>query len=119
MNLIGPVGVYNYQQKLTVLEAGTATLRGHAVHRNQVAVITEACITVYTGEDRKMLIGKTDSGDLDHVVKILKDDTGHSLELNGEMILIEDEAPYAVVFNPDVGDKLYVTFHGMIYQREG
>lgn len=111
------MGVYNYQQKLTVQTGGTKTLRGHAVHRNLVAVITEACITNYTRPDRRMLIGKTDPGDRDHVIKMLPEDTGHSLELHGEIILLEDEAPYAQVFNANVGSVLYVTFHGLIYNR--
>lgn len=118
MKLTGPIGTYNYQQKLTVQTVGTKTLRGHAVHREQVAVITEACITNYTRKDRKMLIGKTDPGDLDHVVKVLPEDAGHSLELQGEMILLEDEAPYAQVFNTNVGSVLYVTFHGLLYRRD-
>jgi len=118
MKLTGPIGTYNYQQKLTVLDPGTKTLRGYAVTRNLVAVITEACITDSVRDDRQLLIGKTDSGDVDHVVKMLPKDTGHSLELHGEMILLEDEKPYAQVFVPDINDVLYVTFHGLLYRRD-
>jgi len=118
MKLTGPIGVYRYQQKLTVLDPGTKTLRGYVVTRDLVAVITEACITDYTREDRQLLIGKTDSGGEDHIVKVLPEDTSHSLELHGEMILLESEAPYAQVFVPDINDVLYVTFHGLLYRRD-
>lgn len=111
--------MYNYEDKVEVQTPGNHVFKGHPVIRNKVVVITEACVTDFTRDDRKLMIGKFRTGDDSHVVKVLPSDTGHSLELHGEMVLLEEEEPLAVVYAPDLGDELWCTFHGLVYEREG
>jgi len=113
------VGLYNYQQKITSIAGGTETMIGPPVRQNLIAVITEATVVNFTLATRKMLIGKMDPGDVEHVVKVLPTDKHHTVELQGEMILLEDEKPFGRIYNVDVGSELYCTFHGLIYKRRG
>lgn len=115
------VGNYKFQEKYADPGTTTKTFVGSKVTRKCIAVLSHMSVSDYTTNAKKLVLGIRGADGSDHYLKVslgIATDIQHTATLEGSVILMEGEAPIAIVESPAASDVLYAAFHGAIYKSE-
>jgi len=115
------VGNYKFQEKYTSPGIDTKTFLGQKVARKCIAMLSHMSVSDYTTNAKKLILGIRGADGSDHYLKTAlgtSTDIQHTAIIEGNVILLESEAPIAIVESPTASDVLYAAFHGAIYKSE-
>ena len=115
--LVGNYHVHGYVKA----EAEDTQLLGYPVPRGQTAIITYMAILDNTTANKKLILGIRDGSGHDHYIDAYAGTatytTNHSLKIEGEIVLMENEQPFGIVVSASSSDECYFTAHGGLYQE--
>ena len=116
---MGYIGRFEDKQKQTS-STSTITFKSQQVQRNQQVVVKFASVADYTTANKKLILGIRDNGSVDHYLQVNKPlatyRAEYSLELKGEITLIEGEQLIGIVESPTASDALYFSVFGDRYK---
>ena len=115
------VGNYKFQEKDTSPDTTTKTFVGPKVTRHCIVVLAHMSVSDYTTNTKKLILGIRDTSGNDHYLKVVvgtATDVRNTAILEGSIILMENEAPIAIVESPTTSDVMYAAFHGAVYKSE-
>lgn len=110
------IGTYRYIDKRTAPSTGTITLVGSKVGKKMFAEITSGFVADYTTKNKLMELGVRDIGSNDRYLKVVQEASTFSAALDGSIVLLEGEAPIAVIESPTSSDVVYCAFYGWLYR---
>lgn len=107
------------KQKKSPSGSSTVTFVSQKVGQNQQVVVKYASVVDYTTANKVLILGIRDTGGNDHYLQVNDPlatyHAEHSLELQGEITLVEGESLIGVVESPGSSDALYFSVFGDRY----
>ena len=114
---MGYVGSLSYESKFTAPDTTNVERSSESIGRGRIARVISAYVANYTTANKKMIIGKRDSANNVHYIKVVKETNTHSIALDQPVILLENEKLIGIVESPTADDVLYFSYYGEQYQR--
>lgn len=111
------VGLYRYHAKKPAPSTAAMVIEGPAVKRGQIVELTHMACINYTSANKQPALGIRKADKSDHYLALSRREPSSESRLTGPVYLLPTEKPIGVALNPTANDVIYVSFHGLVYER--